>query len=215
MSARSLPVAIFSFLLSASSFADVAISRIADEGLQGWEEKPFAGHTDYQVVHFDDDVALRADSRASASGLYRERRIDLDQTPWLNWRWRVEKPLPRLDERTRPGDDYAARVYVVVDGGLLFWKTIALSYVWSSSEAKGVAWDNAFAGSNVRMMALRNNQDDAIGQWHSEKRNLRQDLREQFGRDIRYIDAIAIMTDTDNSRGEATAWYAGLFLSTD
>lgn len=44
-----------------------------------------------------------------------------------NWSWRVEKPHSDLDERSKQGDDYAARVYIVVDGGLMFWKTIALN----------------------------------------------------------------------------------------
>ena len=50
------------------------------------------------------------------------------------------------------------------------------------------------------MIALRGRQD-AIGVWYQEKRNIRADLKQQFGENIRYIDAVAIMTDTDNAVG--------------
>jgi hypothetical protein len=52
-----------------------------------------------------------------------------------------------------------------------------------------------------------------ISQWHTEKRNVLNDLKNIFGEDIRYIDAIAIMTDTDNSSGRADSYYANLYFS--
>ena len=73
-------------------------------------------------------------------------------------------------------------------------------------------WDNAFAGPNVRMMALRNN-SNPTAKWLTEKRNILADLKHQFGNQIRYIDAIAIMTDTDNSMGEAITYYSDMYFS--
>ncbi len=61
-------------------------------------------------------------------------------------------------------------------------------------------------------MALRSGMKDA-GQWVSEKRNIRDDFRQQFGEDIDYIDAVALMTNTDNSRQNATAWYGDLYFT--
>ena len=113
---------------------------------------------------------------------------------------------------TKRGDDYAARVYVVIDGGLRFWKTRALNYVWSSNMAPESSWNNAFAGPNVRMLALRNN-SNPTAEWFTEKRNILADLRHQFGDQIRYVDAIAIMTDTDNSMGEAISYYSDMYFS--
>ena len=50
-------------------------------------------------------------------------------------------------------------------------------------------------------------------QWQSEKRNVRKDLQKAYGKDIRFIDAIAIMTDTDNSGQKATAYYGDIYFS--
>jgi hypothetical protein len=180
--------------------------------LQGWEKQSFKGQTQYQLVEQDGVKVLKADSASSASGLFRKQRIDLAQTPFLNWRWRIENRLGKLNEQSKPGDDYAARVYVVIDGGLAFWRKKALNYVWASTSPKGKIWPNAFAGEHVMMVALRSSGDD-VATWYNEKRNIRDDLRKQFGEDIRYIDAVAIMTDTDNAGGRTTAYYGDIFFS--
>jgi len=119
--------------------------------------------------------------------------------------------LDVVDERTTAGDDYPARVYVVVSGGAAFWKTRSLVYVWSSHQPVGATWNNAFT-SNARVMALRSGTRDA-GQWVSEKRDIRADFRQLFGEDIAQIDAVALMTDTDNSGQSATAWYGDIYFT--
>lgn len=210
-SSLALPVILMHLLLSTSAAGSASVS-VPVSDIDFWQEKQFEGETDYQPVVIDGTEALKAHSMSSASGLYREQRIDLHKTPFLNWRWRVDRPLAGLDERTKRGDDYAARVYVVIDGGLRFWKTRALNYVWSSNMAPGSSWNNAFAGPNVRMLALRNN-SNPTAEWFTEKRNILADLRHQFGDQIRYVDAIAIMTDTDNSMGEAISYYSDMYFS--
>jgi hypothetical protein len=192
----------------------IAIGDFATDGLRGWEEKSFSGKTDYQLVEEGEETVVKASSQAAASGLFKKKRIDLQQTPYLNWRWRVDKPLHSLDEQTKSGDDYGARIYVVVDGGLFFWKTKAINYVWASASPKGQSWPNAFAGKSAMMLALRSS-TDTVASWYQEKRNVAADLKEFFGREIRYIDAIAIMTDTDNSGQQTIAYYGDIFFTSD
>ena len=155
------------------------IGRFSAGDLQDWQTKSFMGETHYTFDNQSGQPALFADSRGTASGLYREIRVDLQRTPWLNWSWRVNKVLSGLDERTKAGDDYPARVYVVVSGGAAFWKTRSLVYVWSSNQPVGATWNNPYT-SNARIMALRSATKDA-GRWVNEKRNIRADFRQLFG----------------------------------
>ena len=83
--------------------------------------------------------------------------------------------------------------------------------VWSSSQPAGATWNNAFT-SNARVMALRSGTKDA-GRWASEKRDIRADFRQLFGEAIDAIDAVALMTDTDNSGQSATAWYGDIYFT--
>lgn len=180
---------------------------------QGWQRKEFSGQTTYTLKKDGARQALHAESRAAGSGLYREISIDLRRTPYLNWSWRVDNVLTDNDEKTKSGDDFPARVYVVVSGGALFWKTRALVYVWSSHQPVNSAWHNPFT-DNSRLIAVRSGRQE-LGRWLTEKRNIRADFKRLYGADIDRIDAVAIMTDTDNSGQSASAWYGDIFVSAD
>ncbi len=71
------------------------------------------------------------------------------------------------------------------------------------------------------MMAVRG-RTDVTKNWANEKRNVYQDLIELFGdrgsdqknaQAYRFIDAVAIMTDTDNSQRSAVAYYGDIYFS--
>lgn len=203
-------------LLATATLAGAAdeksmIGRFSASDLKDWQTKSFKGETRYGFDDKSGQRALFADSQGAASGLYREIRVDLTRTPWLNWSWRVDKVLNGIDERSKEGDDYPARVYVVVSGGAAFWKTRSLVYVWSSNQPVGATWNNAFT-DNARVMALRSGAKGA-GRWVNEKRDIRADFRQLFGEDIAAIDAVALMTDTDNSGQSATAWYGDIYFT--
>ena len=199
-------------IVYAENDSNIQVGLFSSGSIDGWENKTFSGSTDYHIIKLNKLMVLKAESHSGASGLFKEQQIDLLKTPYLNWRWRIAKRLENLDEQSKSGDDYSARVYVVISGGWAFWKTRAINYVWAGNTAKGTVWPNAFAGNNAMMLAIRSS-DDKTHTWYQEKRNIMQDLKQQFDTDIRYIDAVAIMTDTDNANGNATAYYGDIFFS--
>ncbi len=201
---------LFSFV-EANDSTNIAIGKFSESSLEGWQEKSFSGSTDYQFVTVKNKSVLRAESNGSASGLFYEKEIDLKKTPVINWSWKVDKVLKGLQETTKKGDDYPARVYVVFSGGIFFWKTRAINYVWSNNQKIGTTWPNAYTG-NAQMIAIRTG-DARAGQWINEKRNIREDYKQLYGEDIDSADAIAIMTDTDNSGGHAVSYYGDIYLS--
>ena len=180
-----------------------------------WNHKSFSGNTEYSIVY--DDEAQRnvilAKSTHSASGLFSEERIDLDKTPWLNWSWRVEIFPTVNDEKVKAGDDFAARIYIVVNDGWTFLSTKAINYVWSQNNRKDETWPNPFAGKKAMMIVVQTREQE--NGWVSEKRNVKEDLKKMFGKEFRYINAIAIMTDTDNTKSSATSYYSDIRLTED
>lgn len=115
------------------------------------------------------------------------------------------------DERTRAGDDYPARVYVVFSGGVAFWRTRAINYVWSNKQPVDCNWLNAFTG-NARMIAVQSGSGH-VGEWLEEHRDVRADYRDLFVAEPGNVDAEAIMTDTDNIGTVASAWYGDIWFS--
>ncbi len=214
---RVLLISLLAFLAFDTALADggkLIIGDFSNNRLDGWEPKHFKGETRYRLQTVDGVMVLKADSQASGSGLFKEQRIDLEQTPYLNWSWRIANRLEGLNEQSKAGDDYAARIYVVIKGGLAFWQTKAINYVWASNSSKDSVWPNAFAGEHAMMLAVRG-PEAPLNTWQNEKRNVRADLKTLFGEDLRYIDAVALMTDTDNSNKQVTAFYGDIWFSKD
>ncbi len=192
----------------------IDVGGFSSGNLDGWEEKIFKGKTHYQLEDDNQAKVLHAESNSGASGMVREITVDLNKTPILNWSWRVSNHLKNLDERSKSGDDYPARIYIVVSGGFAFWKTRSLNYVWASKMPVGSHWPNAYAKDNVIMIALQSGKT-GVGEWHHQQRNIRADFKRYFGKDIDSIDAVAIMTDTDNSGQQAVAWYGDVFFTAE
>lgn len=204
----------FGLCLTFQALAErVEVGRFSSGSLEGWLHRRFVGEAEYRLRSDGQSVALYARSEGAASGLYRERKVDLAVTPVLHWSWRVDHPLGGGDERTRSGDDYAARIYVVFTRGPLPWQMRAINYVWSGREPAGSVWPNAFT-SNAWMVAVRSGVGDA-GRWQSERRNVLADYRRLFGEDPTAVSAVAIMTDTDNTQLEAEAWYGDIWFAAE
>jgi hypothetical protein len=201
-------------------FSVFAVSRVSvglfsAGDLSGWREKSFKGKTQYRLKQEGDILILVANSQAAASGLIKKQSIDLLQTPILHWRWRMTRlPGTTADERSRQGDDYAARIYLIKSGGVVFWRSKAINYVWSANQIKGSVWENAFAGKNAMMVAVRG-KGDPVGGWMEERRNVFEDFKQLYGEEISTLDAVAIMTDTDNAGGHAIAEYGDIYFSSD
>jgi hypothetical protein len=190
---------------------NLAIGDFANNGLKHWETQQFEGKTHYQLRQEDGRTTLHALANSSASGLVLKQKIDLRKTPYLHWQWKVSKTAPNYAENKKSGDDFSARIYVVISGGVFFWQTRALNYVWASKADKNSLWDNPFT-SQAKMLALRN-EDDSHDQWQQETRDVRVDLKRAFADEITHIDAIAIMTDSDNSKTVKSATYADIWFS--
>ena len=187
----------------------VEVGRFSAGDLAGWEPKEFKGRTSYSLVGDQGRTVLRAEAMDSASALIKEVRLDPGQYPILRWSWKVEGVLERGDARTKAGDDYAARVYVVFPSAL-FWRTRAINYIWANKLPRGEALPNAFT-SNAMLLAVESGPGRA-GQWVSEERDLRQDFIRLFGEEPPTIGAVAIMTDSDNTHDRAVAYYGDITL---
>ena len=179
-----------------------------ESSLSRWQERSFDGDTDYRLVEEDGVSVLRGRTDGAASILYRERRIDLERTPVLEWSWKVDRVYTAIEERTRGGDDFPARLYVVVRTGLFPWQTLAINYVWAAEAAPGESWPNPFTDKAV-MIAVRSGADE-VGRWVRERRDVAADFRAAFGERVTAIDGYAVMVDGDNGDRAATAWFGDL-----
>jgi hypothetical protein len=189
--------------------AELVLGEFSSGNLTGWSDKIFKGKTTYTLVKENDKSVLKAHSEKGASGLLKKVKLDPKEYPVLRWSWKVEHALKGEDVTRKSGDDFAARVYVVFPR-TFFWQTRAINYVWASRLPKGSSVPSPYT-SKALIVAVESG-DEKAGQWVKEERNIYEDYRKLFGEEPPKLGAVAIMTDTDDTRDEATAYYGDIFL---
>ena len=193
----------------------------------GWERYALAKvdtETRYDLVRADSTVVVRARSDGGASGLAARQRFDLERFPVLEWRWKVDGVVEGGNARTKDGDDYAARIFVTFDyrhglGGRIKRKALsalgydnvpsrAINYVWANRVPAGAPLACPFTDW-VMMIPLQSGEAKA-GEWVTQRRNVLADYRALYDEDPPPVTGVAIMTDTDNTDGSATAYYGDI-----
>jgi hypothetical protein len=196
-------------LISASLALSLPVQAVdyTPSDIDGWQNILFDGKTQYQQLA----ECVQANANDSASGLIQQQRISVDDKTRLSWSWRAETPLQLgpdepdvIPEKTKSGDDFVARAYVIHESPF-FWQTKAINYVWSREHPVGTSWPNPFTRNAI--MVVVQSGTDGLGQWHSFERNIREDFARFHQMDVDRIDAIAVMTDADNTNGQAQACY--------
>jgi len=215
-----------------STKLEVGQFSIATEGVtlpEGWTPltfKKIERHTTYEVVKDGPVSVVKAVSEASASGLTKAVAIDPHEYPIVRWRWKVENLLQKGNVNRKDGDDYPARLYItfayepakVSFGRKLKYKAGralfgdipigALNYIWDGKSPVGTIVDNAF--TDFAKMIVVQSGAQRIGSWVEEERNVYEDYRLAFGEEPPAISGVAIMSDTDNTKERAVAYYGDI-----
>ncbi len=169
--------------------------------------------TTYSLGSNENGNFLRAEAKGVASGLGKEMVIDLNKTPFINITWKVEKNLNGIDERSKKGHDYAARVFVIKKTGKTALSNRAINYVFSSNEKIGEYWTSPFTKKSIDYVlatTLINNNE-----WVSVKSNVKDDFKKLHNLDVNELNGLALMTDTDNSKLKAISYYQNIFFSSE
>lgn len=187
----------------------------------------FAGqerHTRYQLVAEEGVTVLRARADASTAGIIRDVAVDPAARSRLAWRWKATRLPEKGDLRTKEGDDYAARLYVLFDlrlaalpFGERFGVTMAriiygedvpaaaLCYVWATRAPTGTIAPNAYTG-RVQMVVADSGTSN-LGRWVAHERDVAADYRKAFGEAPPAVKGVVVSTDADNTGETAEAYY--------
>ncbi len=191
--------------------SDKPTGAFTPDALDDWSERSFAGNTRYELVEDAGIKVLRGHTQGKASILYREQTIDLQTKPIIEWSWKIDNTYKNIDERSRDGDDFPARLYVVAQTGFLPWETVAINYVWASETDIGEDWVNPYT-EKAHMVAVQSG-DEQSGSWVLQSRNVAEDFKTYFDTDITELSGYAVMVDGDNTGQEATAWFGQISFS--
>ena len=142
-----IAILIFLSSISFSYSQNVEVFKFTDEELSNLKVRKVRGAknmTEYSILAEDGANILKAKVENGGSGLGKEAPIDLNQTPFLNITWKVEKGLPGIDEKSKKGHDFAARFFVVKKTGMTPLSNKAINYVFSSNSSIGENWPSPY-----------------------------------------------------------------------
>ena len=147
----------------------------------------------------------------AASGLGKEIKIDLNKTPIINITWKIEKDLPGIKESTKKGHDFAARVFAVKKTGATPLSNRAINYVFSSNSEIGFNSPSPYTKKSIDNVLATTK--DNLNKWITVKANVKEDFKRFHDLDVNELDGLAIMSDTDNSKMKAVAYYQNIYFS--
>ena len=189
-------------------FTEKELSILKVRKIRGADAK-----TKYSVGNNENGKFLRAEAENSASGLGKEIKINLNETPFLNITWKVEKDLPGIDESTKKGHDYAARVFVVKKTGATPLSNRAMNYVFSSNNEIDAFHPSPFTKKSIDYILSTTKEN--FNEWVTVKVNVKKHFKKFHNLDLDEINGLAIMSDTDNSKLKAISYYQNIYFSSE
>ena len=189
-------------------FTEVELSELQVRKVRGADNK-----TIYSIGKNESGNFLKAVADNAASGLGKEVKINLNKTPFINITWKIEKDLAGIKEDTKKGHDFAARVFAVKKTGATPLSNRAINYVFSSNNDVGSNWPSPYTKKSIDnvLASTQNN----LNEWITVKANVKEDFKRFHNLDVNELDGLAIMSDTDNSKMTAVAYYQNIFFSVD
>jgi hypothetical protein len=197
-----------------------------------WEHYRLPGKeaTQYAFVRTGDPdgrVSVQASSASSASMLRASMAVMPEQMGKFHFSWKVASLIEGADLGVRESDDAPARVVLAFDGDRSRFTTrewamaelartitgeempyATLMYVWCNQRPVGTVIVHP-RSSRIRAIVVESG-PARLGQWTAYNRDIRADYERAFGEPPAKLTGVALMTDSDNTRQQAKAWYGPL-----
>jgi len=210
-----LKLSIFILFMSSYSYSnEVKVFEFTEKELSELQVRKVRGadnKTIYTLGSNDNGNYYKAIADNAASGLGKEIKIDLNKTPIINITWKIEKDLPGIKENTKKGHDFAARVFAVKKTGATPLSNRAINYVFSSNSEIGFNSPSPYTKKSIDNVLATTK--DNLNKWITVKANVKEDFKRFHDLDVNELDGLAIMSDTDNSKMKAVAYYQNIYFS--
>ena len=202
------------FLFLNTVFAEnFKVFNFTENELKTLKVKKVKGKTKWSFGSNENGNYIKAEAEGKGSGLGKEIKINLLKTPFINITWKVEKDLSGIIENSRKGHDYAARVFVVKKTGSTALSNRAINYVFSSNNLIDDNWPSPYTKKSIDYVLSTTK--DNLDTWVTVKANVKEHFKKLHNLDVNELSGVAIMTDTDNSKLMAIAYYQNIYFSSE
>lgn len=214
-----------------SPWASESVQRTAAPAGGTWQHHAFPGKTSTAFAYdrLDGRHAIAARADTSASMLRQPLRVEPAELGALQFSWNVPGLIAGADLARRDADDSPVRIVLAFDGDRSRFSAkdtmlselartltgeempyATLMYVWCNHRPTGSVVHSPRT-DRIRKLVVESG-PARLGGWLDYGRDIRADYLKAFGEEPGALVGIAIMTDTDNTRSKARAWYGPVRL---
>ena len=199
------------FLTTALKSETLKVFEFTNEEFGQLKKRKVKGETTWTLGSNESGNFIKAEAEGVGSGLGKEVLIDLNKTPIINITWKIEKDLSGINENSKKGHDFAARVFVVKKTGSTALSNRAVNYVFSSNNEIGKYWRSPYTKKSIDYVLSTTKQN--FDEWVTVKANVKEHFKLLHDLDVNELNGVAIMTDTDNSKLKAVSYYQNIYFS--
>jgi len=148
-------------------------------------------------------LSLKSKNESSTISKKIAGRVNLQDTPVLEWQWKVMMLPAGSDTRKREMMDQAAQLYVVWPRFPQALRSRIIGYTWDTIAPVGTSLKSLKA-STVTYIIVRSGKVE-LGQWVTERRNLWEDYKLLFGEEPKDPGYISLSIDSNDTQSSAEA----------
>ena len=207
---------IFIFTTTSLNAEQIKVFEFSEDELKTFKVRKVRNakaKTIYTVGKNEKGNYLKAEANNAASGLGKEIKINLNATPILNITWKVEKDLSGINEQTKKGHDFAARIFVIKKTGATPLSNRAINYVFSSNN--DINQSNSSPYTNKSIDYVLSTTKKNLNEWVTVKANVKEHFKKFHNLDVNELNGVAIMADTDNSKLNSISYYQNIYFSSE
>ena len=198
-------------VISSSKSETLKVFEFTNEEFDQLKKRKVKGETTWTLGSNESGNFIKAEAEGVGSGLGKEVLINLNKTPIINITWKIEKDLSGINENSKKGHDFAARVFVVKKTGSTALSNRAVNYVFSSNNEIGKYWRSPYTKKSIDYVLSTTKQN--LNEWVTVKANVKEHFKLLHDLDVNELSGVAIMTDTDNSKLKAISYYQNIYFS--
>jgi len=153
---------------------------------------------------------LHLKSKIESSTIRRDirGRVNLKETPILEWSWKVITLPKNGDCRKKGADDQAAQLYIVWPRFPEAVRSQIIGYIWDSTAPAGSIVKSEKT-STVTYIVMRSGAAD-LGKWITERRNVLEDYKQIYGAQPDNPGYISIAIDSDDTVSSAESVFGAI-----
>ena len=214
-------VVLFLLVFTAATWAaDVVVDNWKSQklGARGIPEGWVGGQTwglpqhDITIEENDGHRVLHLKSKIESSNIRKDvhGKINLKETPILEWSWKAVTLPKNGDCRKKSADDQAAQLYVVWPRFPEAVRSQIIGYIWDTTAPAGTIVRSEKT-STVTYVVMRSGTAD-LGKWITEHRNVAEDYKKIYGGQPDGLGIISIAIDSDDTASSAESFFGPILF---